>query len=221
MATPWLKNIERTLLGFLALCPIACSYDIQKNAPLIASSDISYATVKQAVFVPRCVMCHDGSPGKWGAGTFADVKERIEKINQRVLERKDMPPGSPLSPSQMELLSTWIAAGAPEQGKAPVVIPDTPLEPKYASINEKIFIPLCSKCHLPGGSAAQVPLTRNELLNSPRLLVVPFKADESGLFIAVRRKDKKRMPPPDSGIRKLTPEEIAVIVEWINAGAKD
>ncbi len=220
MATQWSKNIERLLLGFLTLSPLACSYDIQKNAPPIASNDISYAAVKQAIFVPRCVMCHDGSPGKWDAGTFADVKERIKKIKQRVLDRKDMPPGSPLSPSQMAFLSTWIAAGAPETGKPPVV-PETPLEPKYASISEKIFIPMCSKCHIAGGSAPQVPLTRDELLNSPRLLVVPFKADESGLFIAVKRKDKKKMPPPDSGIRKLTPEEIAVIVEWINAGAKD
>lgn len=210
------------LLFIVALWLGSCSYHLDKGTEAI-SSEISFASVKQAVLKPRCIVCHDGSPGKWDCAAYDTIKERVEKIKQRVLVRKDMPPGTPLSSSQIELLSRWIEAGAPEHGTAPIT-PETPLEPKFDSIREKIFVPMCSKCHIAGGTSQQVPLLiLEDLLNSPRELIKPFNPDESQLIIALKKKTTKpkNMPPPDSGIRKLTREEIGVISEWIAQGAKD
>ena len=94
-----------------------------------------------------------------------------------------------------------------------------PLEATFASIQGNIFQSRCISCHSAGQSAWRVPLdTREEVLNSPRELVIPGNADESGLVLAITRTDDKRMPPPKSG-SALSPKAIGIIKQWINEGA--
>ena len=96
---------------------------------------------------------------------------------------------------------------------------DNPLEATFASIQGNIFQSRCISCHSAGQSAWRVPLdTREEVLNSPRELVIPGNADESGLIIAVIRNDNKRMPPAKAG-SALSQQEIEMIKQWINEGA--
>ena len=98
--------------------------------------------------------------------------------------------------------------------------PPTQLEPKYSSIKEVIFLNRCFACHSAGHSGERVPLEPLEdLLNSPRELVIPGNADESGLIIAVTRNDGKRMPPPSSGFSQLSEDEVKIVREWISSGA--
>jgi uncharacterized membrane protein len=67
-----------------------------------------------------------------------------------------------------------------------------------------------------------VPLeTINDLINSPLDIVIPNNPEESGLFILIQEGVRGKMPPINSGITPVTPEEIAVIKEWINQGAKN
>ncbi len=212
----------------LSLSLAGCSYDISKTKEAIGP--LSFAAIKQNVLEPRCLNCHNGL-GQWSCGDYKEVKLRLEKVNFRVLEKKDMPPGPGLSPYQYNLLTRWIQAGAPEFGKdatppekPPEKPPPMPLEPKFASIKENIFVPMCIFCHEKekGNPLRYVPLnTKGDLLNSPRLLVLPGNADESGLFLSVRPKARKPMPPVDSGMRRLNATEVSVIVNWINAGAQD
>lgn len=96
---------------------------------------------------------------------------------------------------------------------------DIPLEATFASIQGNIFQSRCISCHSAGQSAWRVPLdTREEVLNSPRELVIPGNADESGLIIAITRSDNKRMPPAKAG-SALSQQEIEMIKQWINEGA--
>lgn len=89
----------------------------------------------------------------------------------------------------------------------------------YESIRSHIIEPKCLTCHNPTGEGNKVPLDRQGLLDSPLELVLPGNADESGLIIALERKDDKRMPPAKEGYSALKPEQIQIIREWINNGA--
>ena len=57
-------------------------------------------------------------------------------------------------------------------------------------------------------------------MDSPREIVIPENSEESGIVIAIKRTDDKRMPPPDSG-DALTEIEIQTIEKWIQEGAKE
>lgn len=213
---------KTSLLLVTTLVLANCSYHREKFTP--HSGPVSFAAIRDAI-MDRCVACHDGSKS-FNCLAYADVKSRLDRMKDRVLDKRDMPPGAPLSAGQYDLLARWIAAGGPEFGEQapPPLPPPKPLEPKFASIHEKILINMCVHCHSPGKPGGGVPLnTLKDLVDSPRLLVIPGNAAESGLYLAVREKAKpsKKMPPPDSGIRPLTTEEVQVIVDWINSGAPE
>ncbi len=90
-----------------------------------------------------------------------------------------------------------------------------PLEPNFESIRANIFEPKCLGCHSEGGRAEHIPLgTLDDILNSPRELVIPGNPDESGITLAIERQDEKRMPPPPRR-GPLSSEEVAAIRKWI------
>lgn len=132
-----------------------------------------------------------------------------------------MPRSRPLAPEDRQLLSAWISAGAPKEGSSPNP-PPPPLQPTFTSIRTLVFEAKCVSCHTTGESAEKVSLTDYSLLmNSPRDLVLPGNADESGLIIDLERTDEHQMPPPDSGLGRLSTLDIATIREWIVNGAKN
>lgn len=110
----------------------------------------------------------------------------------------------------------------PAPGPEPEPHPEPePLKPTYDSIRSRILVPQCLNCHSQGGQAARLPLaTKEDLLNSPMELVIPGNVEESSIVIAIERQDSKRMPPPQTG-DGLKQEEIQIIKEWIQNGAKD
>ena len=95
------------------------------------------------------------------------------------------------------------------------------LKPSFVSIKKNIIDRRCLSCHSSGGNAGSVRLTsREEILNSPRELVLLGNAEESGLMIAITRNDDKRMPPSNQG-NPLSNEEIEIIRKWIKNGAPE
>ncbi|MBF0366656.1 MAG: hypothetical protein HQK50_13870 [Oligoflexia bacterium] len=137
-----------------------------------------------------------------------------------------MPPGHPLSDKERALLSAWISAGAPEMVAGTIIStpepepepsPITPLIPSFASLKANIFDKKCTVCHFAAGPIKDILFEREEqLINSPRDLVIPGEAEESGLFISVSRQDSKRMPPASSNLDPLSLQEIETIKQWIN-----
>ena len=208
------------------------------SRPQPPSRPVSFQIVNERVFIPRCLICH-GPASEHPLDSYSNVKRSLEGIISAVLVERTMPLGSSLSRDEIGLLTTWIAAGAPERvgdregdgdhgqdpgpgpGPSPRPTPTPiPLEPTYSSIRANILVNRCILCHSPGGSAKQVPLvTFEDLLDSPRELVLPGNADESGLVLAIERDDEKRMPPPMTG-PALSEAERLVIRDWISKGAK-
>lgn len=97
----------------------------------------------------------------------------------------------------------------------------TELEPTYHSIKSNIFQTRCLGCHSAGGTAAAVPLgDLTQMIQSPREIVLPGNAEESGVVIAIKRTDSRQMPPAASGLKRLDQEEISCVEQWIQEGAK-
>jgi hypothetical protein len=161
-----------------------------------------------------------------------------------------MPKGRTLPPKARRLLLAWIENGYPEFGKNPAPVAP-PLEPTFSSIRDRIFGVRCGECHTPTSAyclnisptkednQSSAVAYRNkasckiELTNYQELLfgeeaqlkefVIPGNASESQLIIAIKGTDEKSptMPPKEEGFEWLSPEEIRVIEEWINNGAKN
>lgn len=133
-----------------------------------------------------------------------------------------MPKRDSLSEDQKDMLWSWLEMGAPEfprDGGGPV--DPILLEPKFSSIDQHILQTKCITCHSEGKTAERIPLTLENLLNSPLEMVMPGDPDESGLVITLERTDEKRMPPPKDGYSRLSDKELKVIRDWITNGAKD
>lgn len=91
--------------------------------------------------------------------------------------------------------------------------------PTFLVIKQKIFEPKCIVCHAPGKVGQRIPLdTREDLLNSPLDLVIPWNIDDSTLLLTLTRTDSRRMPPPKSKISPVTAEELKLIETWISEG---
>lgn len=212
----------------------SCSYKKEKQQmkkhPLeigtFSAESLSYKLMNEFIFRPKCISCH-GNAGGISLGSFSDVVSHLQDIERVSVHEKSMPPGAPLNVRQQDILLTWIRAGAPEFATdreiPPLPTPQpAPLEPKFVSIKENIFQSKCLACHSPTGEGKRIPLnTPEDLIDSPLELVIPGNSEESGLYIAVYREDSKRMPPPNSGLSPLSQEEMEIIRQWIDNGAKE
>lgn len=204
------------------------------EVPDSPTGEVSYQKVNARVFAVSCVRCHNAqiSSGSVRLDTYSSVRKNLAAIRRTVFVTKTMPKGESLSQAQSDLLREWISQGAPggggSNGPAPVPTVDPqpsptptvePLEATFESIQKNVLMVRCTMCHGSGGSAQHIPLlTREDLLNSPREIVIPGNADESGLVLALEREDEKRMPPQSAG-QPLSEQEIKIIREWITNGA--
>jgi uncharacterized membrane protein len=225
------------LLGVIFLVTGCNSYvEKQRGNPILPPSnfkisELNFSSVYSQVFRPNCISCH-GSSGGVNLESYDAVKSQISKIYQSTVVQRRMPkaPAPALTQEQLGLLNAWIEAGAPQdsgaEGGTPV---PAPLEPNFESIKSHILEVKCLSCHSPGKPVARIPLvTRDDLLNSPLDIVVPGNADESGIILAVTNKNPgKRMPPESdeqgdaTGFSPLSENEIQILKNWINNGAKD
>ena len=82
-----------------------------------------------------------------------------------------------------------------------------------------ILVQNCVKCHNPAKARAGLSLSTRELAlkgSDGGEVLVPGKPDES---LLIKRAADGSMPPETDG-RRLTPEEVAVLTNWVRGGAK-
>jgi len=104
------------------------------------------------------------------------------------------------------------------------------LQPTLASLQENVFTPFCTDCHVPGGPGP-MPLdseavTFQSLVNArsievPTMFrVAPGDPENSYLVWKIEGRAQillDRMPPPPKAM--LEQEQIDAVVEWIRQGA--
>lgn len=220
-----------SLLGISILIS-SCSYRNEKNSNFEVSYNkaledkVSYQLINESILKPKCISCH-GDSGSVSLETYSEVYGHIEKIKNVTITTRKMPksPYPGLTNAELELFATWIMVGAPEKptsGAEDPPIKVEPLEPNFISINNNILKNKCIVCHSVGNTAERVPLDSAEaMINSPLEIVIPGNPEESGLIISVSPNARKLMPPKSSGIAPVKQEEIEIIKQWIENGAKD
>ena len=80
----------------------------------------------------------------------------------------------------------------------------------------------CFKCHGPDASKAAAGLRLDSLAAARKDdVIVPGSPEKSRLLKRVSEANPDdRMPPPDSGVKSLSPDQIRILKEWIRSGAK-
>jgi mono/diheme cytochrome c family protein len=76
----------------------------------------------------------------------------------------------------------------------------------------------CFACHGPDKQKAGLRLDTREGLLGTTGIVFRGSPGASALIGLIRMKGRHRMPPPKSG-KKLTPEQVDLLVKWVEAGA--
>lgn len=83
-----------------------------------ACDSISFATHIEPIFTTSCAVssgCHGSGTGLSEFTSYANIKTAVDAgtIKDRVLVRKDMPPGGSLSDQKLQFIQCWLDAGAP------------------------------------------------------------------------------------------------------------
>jgi uncharacterized membrane protein len=228
--------------GFAVALAVAAPAWSQPAAP-------TYADV-QPILQSRCVMCHQGAAAPLGlaldsleavrkgsrrgpvvqAGD-APGSELIRRLKGQSQPRMPMTGPPWLSDAEVGLFERWIAAGLPTGAPvAAATAAATPPRPKAGEVPNwahvaPIFATRCAQCHSPQGLMGPAP--EGYLLNSyegalaagERVRIVPGQPLASEVLRRIRGHARPRMP--FDGPPYLAEADIALIGDWIAAGARD
>lgn len=104
----------------LALGLAGCYYDNEEElyGDTCDTSDVTYSATVEPIINSTCATtgCHvAGGSGNGLLESYENVKVKVDdgSFRQRVIEQRDMPPGTPLTECQISILEDWLAQGAP------------------------------------------------------------------------------------------------------------
>lgn len=180
----------------------------------------------------NCASCH-GTSGLGGVSQITNPQalytanlivpgDADASLLVQVIENNSMPPSGPLSAADKALVRDWIAAmtgppnstGSPAPAPAPMPAPAPPIA-GAGTLETRAITILTNACFACHGTANAGGV--NMINNAQHLvtvgLVIPGNAAGSPLYSSI---SSGRMPP--SG--PLAAADVAVIAEWINAGAR-
>ena len=98
-----------------------CYYDKEEILYPAAATDCSTVnatfTGVKSIITSKCATagCHNAATAAGGTvlETYDQVKAKADRINQRAIVDKTMPPSTPLSTSEVAILKCWISSGTP------------------------------------------------------------------------------------------------------------
>lgn len=224
------------ILGLLPVLSLLGQYRTQRQVQLQARQD---APLVREILKRHCAECHGGDS--------RNIKKNLDILNHKQLLDRDrhiVVPGEPgdslliqriadnsmppeeeetrlprVTDRELAILKGWILGGAPplplEDRQQPTTsLPHSPLAARV----KEIFQKQCYECHKYDTAKGGIKILNHPLLLTVRKVVIPHRPEESRLFnLLLTEDEEERMPPPPNG--RLTPEEIAVIRQWIEEGA--
>lgn len=120
------KSINRSTIlgsGLFMLLMAGCYYDREDLLyPAHGSADCATVPAKfseeiTSIMQNKCATagCHDATTaaGSVTLVTYAQISAAAGRINQRCIIDRTMPPGAPLTPSEIAALKCWISSGTP------------------------------------------------------------------------------------------------------------
>ncbi|TWT35715.1 Planctomycete cytochrome C [Posidoniimonas corsicana] len=212
--------------------------------------DISFTNQVAPLLVEKCGRCHvDGSRGNFNMATYNSLIQGSETGRVLVpgegtggvlmdnLESGSMPPGRPLAPQEMSLISRWITQGAKfdgdnpdanlknlQQGSSEPMAPAAKPEATRATGDETVSFALdvapilmdrCANCHVADNRGQLRFAAFQQLIDSSTLS--PGDPARSELIQRLLPDAERRMP---QGGPPLSDEQIATITTWVREGAR-
>ena len=107
-------------LGLMSSCNFRKdkTNEVPSDASMPTADQLNFAEVQAKVLAPYCQNCHSQGGGNQGGVNlegYGQVKSQIGEIEKTAVNEKSMPLGGPsLKGYPLELLTQWIAKGAPE-----------------------------------------------------------------------------------------------------------
>lgn len=232
------------VLGLVKFCSLMLA------PALVLAQDVSFDDI-QPILQARCVMCHAGEAAPLGLRltsleellkgssirqvvTSGDPagSELIRRLKGQSQPRMPMTGPPFLSDAEIALIESWIAGGLQPGSRpldavavsAPLLHPSEGQPVTYEHV-APIFASRCVKCHSTYGLMGSAP--EGLLLNSystildrhERVRVVPGASGASELVRRIRGQSQPQMPY--DGPPFLSDEEVQLIVDWIDQGARD
>lgn len=104
------------LLFFAVLCACNFKEDKLSTQDALPDSELSYALIADEVLGTECEHCHTPRNQHGGVllNSYENVSASLSSIESAVFIKKSMPPSSPLTARQEQLLKRWLEIGAPE-----------------------------------------------------------------------------------------------------------
>lgn len=232
--TPTLKGMKMKSFLSVLLSIVVTACGIYKSKTPAGSvetltlhgDEIGYAQVKSQVFGPSCVRCHNSVQADAGVAldSYASVKANLGLVKNEAVDNRSMPPEGPLAPARVQLLSDWIANGAPEIGVvhpsptvAPTATPSGTGSPTpapsatpggrvvYQDVKDQVFTASCTRCHSGSRPSAGIGLDT----------YVKVKAHLGQVQSTVL--ERKSMPPA----RPIPTPQQQLLKQWIDQGAPE
>ncbi|TWT75933.1 Planctomycete cytochrome C [Posidoniimonas polymericola] len=214
--------------------------------------DVSFVEQVAPLLAQKCGRCHvDRSQGGFSLATYNSLMRGSEGgrvlipgegtggVMMDNLESGAMPPGAPLRPEEMTLISRWITQGAKFDGADPDAnlkrleagpSPGEPMQeqPKPAASratgNETVSFALdvapiltdrCAECHVNDNRGQLRFAAYQQLIDAS--IVSPGAPAGSEMVRRIQPDAEQRMPPNGPA---LTAEQIQTITTWVQEGAK-
>lgn len=228
--------MKRCFLFLVLLFSVSCGENhlvlqrqkkVVPTTPTATEATVTYVKDIKPLFDRTCSACHNEGSAipNWGLYEVSFAKK--DRLLDRIVTRKDMPLGFPMSDSERTLVSEWIRLGAPE-GLASVVIteppqsqpptpPDTqppasPVEPAptkpepvlFAQVKVRVFDQYCALCHNENSGDMMPNWANYDIARS--------KKDR--LFVRVVQ--EQSMPPVGM---PMTDTARDLLKQWIDGGA--
>ncbi len=115
------RKLSRFLVIFAATLQ-GCAFYNEKHPPdpsTVVQGSVTWGQVYVQVFQARCAVCHSLGGAGFNSSSYQTVVSMISRVQDRTLNKKDMPADSPLTPYESALLLAWINEGTPNGGGGP------------------------------------------------------------------------------------------------------
>ncbi len=170
----------------------------------------------------KCAACHSGTAAYVNAVAGHDPITEIANVDYllsarlvipgepdisplfQMVQNADMPPGQPLSVSEVNLLKDWIA-DFNKQENTGGGLQTIPLAANFNSLRVNVFLSKCYSCHV----------NRNVKLDT--YASVSGAINNANLRNRVAGTSGNVMPP--AGSAQLTAQEKTFVLQWIDSGA--
>lgn len=97
------------------LVSVSCTSDeVTMDSLPVCETEVSYDADIQSIMGSNCAGCHTAGGNFPPLTTYDEVKAQLDRVKQRAVILKDMPPSGALPAADIEKINCWVEQNAPK-----------------------------------------------------------------------------------------------------------